>query len=271
MIEQVFVFIFGAVIGSFLNVCIHRMPTEGYSLISPRSHCPNCKKPILWYDNVPLLSYVVLGGECRFCRQKISFRYFAVELLTAAMFLFLYNLFGLSYNFFFCALFLCGLTVATFVDIQHRIIPDEISLGGILAGFILRTASGISISPLAFNPHPLVNSLLGIIVGGGVIFLTGFIFDIVYFKLLKRPAIQGETQSMGDGDVKLLAMIGAFLGWERALLTFFIAPFFGAVIGFANLLIKKDHTMPYGPFLSLGAVLSLFWAEKIIGLALHLR
>ncbi len=270
MIEKIFIFIFGSVIGSFLNVCIHRMPSEGYSLIRPRSHCPNCKKPIFWYDNVPLLSYIVLGGKCRSCRQRISFRYFVVELLTAVTFLFIYNRFGLSYYFFFCALFLCGLIVATFVDMQHRIIPDEISLGGILAGFILRTASGIGISPLTFDPHPLVNSLLGIIAGGGVIFLTGFIFDLIYFKLLKRPAIQGETQSMGDGDVKLLAMIGAFLGWERALLTFFIAPFFGAVIGFINLIIRKDHTIPYGPFLSLGAVLSLFWAEKIIGLFLHL-
>jgi leader peptidase (prepilin peptidase) / N-methyltransferase len=270
VIEKIFVFIFGAVIGSFLNVCIHRMPSEGYSLVSPGSHCPNCKKPILWYDNVPLLSYIVLGGKCRFCRQRISFRYFVVELLTAVTFLFLYNRFGASYNFFFCALFLCGLIVATFIDMQHRIIPDEISLGGILAGFILRTASGIGISPLTLHPRPMVNSLLGIIVGGGVIFLTGFIFDLIYFKLLKRPAVQGETQSMGDGDVKLLAMIGAFLGWERALLTFFIAPFFGAVIGFTNLIIKKDHTIPYGPFLSLGAVLSLFWADKIIGFFLHL-
>ncbi len=271
MIEKIFVFFFGAAIGSFLNVCIHRMPIEGYSLIRPRSHCPNCKKLIFWYDNVPLLSYVILRGRCRFCRQRIRFRYFVVELLTAVMFLLLYSLFGPSYNFFFCALFLCGLIIATFVDIQHKIIPDEISLGGILAGFILRTASGIGISPLTFNPRPLLDSLLGIIVGGGIIFLTGYLFDLIYFKLLKRPAIQGETQSMGDGDVKLLAMIGAFLGWERAILTFFIAPFFGAVIGVINLIAKKDHTIPYGPFLSLGAVLSLFWAGQIIGLFLHLR
>jgi leader peptidase (prepilin peptidase)/N-methyltransferase len=193
-------------------------------------------------------------------------RYFIVELLTAAIFLFLYNRFGLSYNFFFYALFLCGLIIATFVDIQQRIIPDEISLGGIAAGLILRTFSGIGISPLTFNRWPLLNSLFGVIIGGGIIFLTGFIFDLVYFKLLKRPAIQGETESMGGGDVKLLAMIGAFLGWERALLTFFIAPFFGAVVGIINLMVRKDHTIPYGPFLSLGAVLSMFWADKILGL-----
>jgi len=270
MIEKFFVFFFGSVIGSFLNVCIHRMPLEGYSLIRPRSHCPNCKKPIFWFDNVPLLSYVILRGKCRFCRQGISARYFIVELLTAAMFLFLYNRFGLSYNFFFCAIFLCGLIVATFIDIQHRIIPDEISLGGIVAGFILRALSGLTISPLTFKPQPLISSLLGIVIGGGVIFLTGFFFDLVYFKLLKRPPIQGETESMGFGDVLLLAMIGAFLGWERVLLTFFIAPFLGVVIGVPNLIIKKDHLIPYGPFLALGAVLSLFWADKIIGLFLHI-
>ena len=105
---------------------------------------------------------------------------------------------------------------------------------------------------------------MGIIIGGGIIYLSGFLFDLVYFKLLKKPPIQGETESMGGGDVKLLAMIGAFLGWERALLTFFLAPFFGAIIGVINLVTKKDHTIPYGPFLSLAAIVSLFWADKII-------
>jgi leader peptidase (prepilin peptidase)/N-methyltransferase len=106
-------------------------------------------------------------------------------------------------------------------------------------------------------------------VGGGVIFLTGWLFDLVYFKLLKKPPIQGETESMGGGDVKLLAMIGAFLGWQRSLLTFFIAPFFGAVIGIFTLVTKKDHTIPYGPFLSLAAVISILWADQIVRLLTH--
>jgi leader peptidase (prepilin peptidase)/N-methyltransferase len=110
----------------------------------------------------------------------------------------------------------------------------------------------------------MLNSFLGIIIGGGVLYLTGFIFDVIYFKLLKRPPIQGETQSMGGGDVKLLAMIGAFLGWQKALLVFFISPFLGVVIGIINLLVKKDHTIPYGPFLSLTAILAIFWADKIL-------
>ncbi|MCX5703014.1 MAG: prepilin peptidase [Candidatus Omnitrophica bacterium] len=267
MIEKIIVFIFGSIVGSFLNVCIYRMPL-GESVVWPRSHCPHCKKRIPGYDNIPFLSYLFLGGKCRFCGQKISPRYLLVELLTAIMFLVVYNSFGLTYEFFFYALFICGLIIATFVDIKHRIIPDEISVGGIIIGFILSAVKGANLKPPSFNFHPMLDSFLGIIVGGGVIYLTGFFFDLVYFKLLKRPPIQGETESMGGGDVKLLAMIGAFLGWQRALLTFFLAPVFGAVIGVINLLVKKDHTIPYGPFLALGALLSLFWADKIINLVL---
>lgn len=276
MIEKIFAFIFGSVVGSFLNVCIHRMPEEGYSLISPGSHCPHCKKPVLWYDNIPLLSYIVLGGKCRFCKGKIRIRYFIVELLTALTFLAVYNSFGFTYNFFIYIVFLCGLIIATFVDIQHRIIPDEISLGGIVAGFVFSAIRGIHLGAMpaagvgafggSYEFRPMLNSILGIVIGGGIIYLTGVSFDLVYFKLLKKPPIQGETESMGGGDVKLLAMIGAFLGWEKALLTFFIAPFFGAVVGIINLTAKKDHTIPYGPFLSLAAVLALFYSDQIISI-----
>jgi len=110
----------------------------------------------------------------------------------------------------------------------------------------------------------MLNSFLGIIIGGGIIYLSGIIFDLIYFKLMKKPPIQGETESMGGGDVKLLAMIGAFLGWQKALVTFFLAPFFGAIIGTINLIIKKDHTIPYGPFLSVAAIMSIYWADRII-------
>jgi len=267
MIENIAVFIFGSIVGSFLNVCIYRMP-QGESIVWPRSHCPHCKKKIPGYDNIPFLSHLLLKGRCRFCKQKISLRYLLVELLTALAFLFTYRYFGLSYDFFFYALFISGLIIATFVDIKHRIIPDEISVGGLIIGFILSSVKGVSLKPFSVNFGPALNSLLGIIIGGGIIYLTGFIFDLVYFKLLKKPPIQGETESMGGGDVKFLAMIGAFLGWQRALLTFFIAPLFGAAIGVVNLAVKKDHTIPYGPFLALGALLSLFWADKIINLIL---
>lgn len=262
---KIIVFIFGSMVGSFLNVCIHRMPL-GESVVWPRSHCPKCKKRIPAYDNIPFLSYVLLRGRCRFCKQKISLRYLIVESLTAVMFVVLYTRFRLSYDFIFYALFVCGLIIAAFVDIQHRIIPDEISVGGIIVGFILTSIKGFNLRPMAYDPRPMFNSFLGIIIGGTIIYLTGFLFDLVYFKILKKPPIQGETESMGGGDIKLLAAIGAFLGWQRALVTFFLAPFFGVIIGVINLVVKKDHTLPYGPFLSLAALLSLFWADKIIGL-----
>ncbi|MCX5713182.1 MAG: A24 family peptidase, partial [Candidatus Omnitrophica bacterium] len=142
----------------------------------------------------------------------------------------------------------------------------EISIGGIVIGFILNSLRGFDLRPFSYHPRHMIDSLLGVLVGGGIIWLTGFVFDLVYFKLLKKPAIQGETESMGGGDVKLLAAIGAFLGWQNVLLTFFIAPFLGAVVGVFNLLTKKDHTIPYGPFLSIGALVSLFYADKIIAL-----
>jgi leader peptidase (prepilin peptidase)/N-methyltransferase len=267
MIEKSIVFIFGSIVGSFLNTCIHRMPL-GESVVWPRSHCPKCKKRINGYDNIPLLSFFLLGGRCRFCKQRIPFRYFMVELLTAGMFLAVFNRFGLSFDFFFTMVLVSSLIVATFIDIPHRIIPDEITIGGLILGFILSAIKGINVNPLAFHYRPLLNSFLGIVVGGGVLFLTGFIFDTFYFKFLRKPPIQGETQSMGGGDVKLLAMIGAFLGWQKALLVFLISPFLGIVIGIINLLVKKDHTIPYGPFLSLSAILVLFWADKILRLLL---
>ncbi|MDD5432342.1 MAG: prepilin peptidase [Candidatus Omnitrophica bacterium] len=263
MIAKIVVFLFGSIIGSFLNVCIHRMPL-GESVVWPRSHCPQCKKRIPGYDNIPFLSFLFLGGKCRFCKKRISLRYPLVELLSAATFLTFYNIHGLSYEFFFYSIFVCALIIATFVDIKHRIIPDEISVGGIIIGFILSSVKGFSLAPLTWSWAPLRNSLLGIIIGGGIIYLTGFLFDVVYFKLLKKPPIQGETESMGGGDVKLLAMIGAFLGWKLALITFFLAPFLGIIIGVYNLLLKKDHTIPYGPFLSIAAVISIFYADKII-------
>ena len=270
MIAKIIVFIFGSILGSFLNVCIHRMP-KGESVVWPRSHCPKCKKRIPGYDNIPFISFLLLRGKCRICKSKISLRYPLVELLTAAIFLLLFMRYGLSYDFFFYVVLSCALIIATFIDIPHRIIPDEISIGGIIVGFILSSVRGVNINPFTFSFKPMLNSFLGIIIGGGIIYLTGALFDLVYFKLLKRPAINGETESMGGGDVKLLAMIGAFLGPQKALLTFFLAPFLGIVIGVINLVTKKDHTMPYGPFLSIAALLSLFWGNKIIQFILPLR
>ncbi len=267
IISRIFVFAFGSIVGSFLNVCIHRLPL-GESVVWPHSHCPKCKKKIPTYDNIPFLSYIFLRGRCRFCKERISLRYPAIELLTAIMFLVLFQRYGFSYDFIIFIVFICGLIIATFVDIQHRIIPDEVSIGGMILGFILTAIKGFNLRPMTHDLKPMFGSFLGIIIGGGIIYLTGFLFDLVYFKLLKKPPIQGETESMGFGDVKLLAMIGAFLGWQKVILVFFLAPFFGAIVGLINLLVKKNHTLPYGPFLSLAAIFSIFWAERIIRLIL---
>ena len=268
MLEKIIVFIFGSMVGSFLNVCIHRLP-QGQSIIKPASYCPKCKKSIPWYDNIPFLSYIILRGRCRFCKEGISFRYFLVELITASLFLIFYILYGLNYQFLFYIVLVCGLIIATFVDLQHRIIPDEISIGGIVVGFLLNIIRGISIRPMSLNLQPIKNSLLGIILGGGIIYFTGFIFDLVYFRLLKRPPVDGETESMGGGDVKFLAMIGAFLGWKAVILAFFIAPVLGAIAGLVNLLITKKHTIPYGPFLALAALITIFWQHRIVNFIIY--
>ena len=263
MIGKIIVFIFGSVIGSFLNVCIHRMP-KSESVVWPRSHCPKCGKRIPGYDNIPFISFILLKGKCRFCKEKISLRYPLVELISALLFLAFFMRYGLSYNFFFYLVLASALIIASFIDIKHRIIPDEVSVGGLIIGFILSSVRGFNLNPLVFSFKPLLSSLFGIIIGAGIIYLTGWLFDLVYFKLFKNPPINGETESMGMGDVILLAMIGAFLGWPRTVLTFFIAPFFGAVIGIVTLITKKEHTIPYGPFLSLAALISIFWSDKIL-------
>jgi leader peptidase (prepilin peptidase)/N-methyltransferase len=267
MIAKIIVFIFGSIVGSFLNVCIHRMP-KGESVVWPRSHCPKCQKRIPGYDNIPFISFLFLRGRCRFCHQRISWRYPLVELLTSVLMVVLFSRFGLSYEFFLYMVMLWGLIIATFVDIAHRIIPDEVSIGGMILGFIMVSVTGFSFGPFKFSFAPMGKSFLGAIAGGGIIYLTGVLFDLVYFKLLKRPAINGETESMGGGDVKLLAMIGAFMGWQMAILAFFLAPFLGIAAGIFNLATKKDHTIPYGPFLSIAALVALFWGNRIISLIL---
>ncbi|MEW5758781.1 MAG: prepilin peptidase [Candidatus Omnitrophota bacterium] len=245
-----FVFIFGLIVGSFLNVCIYRMPRE----ISPakgRSFCPHCKKQIAWYDNIPLFSYIVLLGKCRSCKAKISIQYFIVELIAGGLFLLTYFYFGITLNFFIYLILLSGLIISTFIDIEHRIIPDEISIGGVVVGFLI----ALILAFIKKTPFIILDSFLGIIIGGGVIYLTGMLGDFLFKK-----------ESMGGGDVKLLAAIGAFLGWKKALLSFFIAPVFGAIIGIVVLIKYKDHYIPYGPFLSIGAIIALFWGDKLLRL-----
>ncbi|MFH1411581.1 MAG: prepilin peptidase [Candidatus Omnitrophota bacterium] len=249
--EYLVVFIFGAIIGSFLNVCIYRMPLQR-SVVLPRSFCPFCEKTIRWYDNIPLLSYVVLMGKCRHCRRTITFRYFIVEFLTAVSSAGLFYFFSLSAEFFIYWAFICGLIVVTFIDIEHQEIPDEISIPGIFIGLLavplLKYSQTGEFLPAIFD------SLLGILAGGGSMFLLGMLGEFIFRK-----------EALGGGDVKLMAMIGAFLGWKAVLLTFFIAPFFGSIVGMFLKIRFKREMIAYGPYLSLAAVISLVYGKEILG------
>jgi len=252
VLTGVIVIILGLCVGSFLNVCIYRLPLGKSIRVPVRSFCPRCSHVIPWYDNIPFFSFFFLRGRCRFCGGKISFVYPIVELLTAGIFFAVYKKYGLSFNSLAYILLCCGLVVSSFVDLKHRIIPDEISVGGIIVGFLFNAGFVFS-SHRPYDFYPLINSLLGIIIGGAIIYISGVIGNYIFKK-----------ESMGGGDVKLLAMVGAFLGYKKALFTFFAAPFFGTVVGIYVLIKKKDHIIPYGPFLSLAAFISLFWYEPIM-------
>lgn len=257
----IFVFVFGAIIGSFLNVCIHRLP-KNESVVFPGSHCPNCHRAILWYDNVPFLSYLMLAGRCRFCESKISFRYLLVEFITAVLILLLYLTFGLSPKFFAYSVFTCGLIVATFVDFAIQEIPDQISIGGIVVGL-----AAAVIFPSIFDTVSRfgsgLNSFLGVIAGGASIFLLN-LFGTVMFK--DKVKSLGIESAMGDGDVKLMAMMGAFLGWKLVLFTFFIAPVFGSIAGLILKIKDGRQIIPYGPYLSLAAIIAIFFGNRILNL-----
>jgi len=245
--------IFGALVGSFLNVCIFRLPKEE-SIIWPGSHCPHCKKPIRFYDNIPLISYLLLKGKCRHCKKPISFQYPLIEGITALSSLFLIMKFGPSLSYLFYFAFVAALIVITVIDLYHQIIPDAISLPGIGVGLL----ASLLIPQITF-----FNSLIGILLGGGSLFIVA----TFYQWLFKR-------EGMGGGDIKLLAMIGAFLGWKAVLLTILLSSFIGSVTGILMMVVKgKDfkYAIPFGPFLSLGAAISLFYGQNIINWYLYLN
>ena len=210
-------FLLGCIIGSFLNVCIVRIPKK-LSIAFPGSHCPACEKPIPFYYNIPLISYIILGGRCRYCRTPISFRYFFVELLTPVIMLLIFFYFGLSWEFLLAFVFSAALIVITFIDLDLQIIPDVISLPGIPLCFLC------SFVVSWIDP---AGSLLGIAVGGGVL----YIFAAAYKLLTKKDG-------MGGGDIKLLAMIGAFLGWKGALASLVLGSFAGSIVGLAVIILK---------------------------------
>ncbi len=238
--------IFGALIGSFLNVCIFRLPKEE-SIVWPGSHCPHCQKPIRFYDNIPLISYIFLKGKCRHCHHPISVQYVLVEGVAALGSLALFLKFGPSLTYFVYFAFVAALIAITIIDIHHQIIPDVISLPGIAVGLL----ASLMIPQVTF-----FHSLMGILFGSGSLFLVS-----AYYEWLRKK------EGMGLGDAKLLAMIGAFLGWKAVILTILLGSFVGSIFGISIMILKgKDfkYAIPFGPFLSFGAAIALFYQSEIL-------
>lgn len=337
------VFIFGAVVGSFLNVCIYRMPL-GLSVVSPPSACPHCKTQIKWYHNIPLFTYLVIGGKCRYCGVKITPRYFLVELLTALAFLIVWSCFdgGLPAIYW---ILLAGFIVATFIDFEHFIIPNEITLGGVVVGFVVSVLYP-PLHKVGTIWQGALYSFLGILCGGGVLYLVvefgkllfgkrkvpldpGTVIvvadqkikvgeeEVTWEDLFSRESdrvtflattlkigdqsfanakvVISETtltvndqafelaqvgrveatselivlprEAMGLGDVKLLAAIGAFLGWKATLFTVFSSSLLGGLVGLVLIVFRQTNwqgRIPYGPYIVVGAVIWIFFGQEIV-------
>ena len=244
--------LFGTLIGSFLNVCIYRLPRHE-SIAWPGSHCPVCSHPIAWYDNIPLVSYLILAGRCRHCSVRIPVRYPVVEALNAIGYVGLLWFFGAGWPAVVYGLLYSALLVVAGTDLSHKIIPNVITFPGIAVGLI----SASTILPLGF-----VNSLIGLLVGGG----------ILWFLAWASPYLFGK-EGMGGGDIKLLAMIGAFLGWKPALITIMVGSLLGSIVGITLIalrVIKREDYIPFGPFLVCGALVALFFGQSILDWYLRL-
>lgn len=240
-----FFFVLGAIFGSFGNVVIYRLPREE-SVVKPRSYCYSCKTQIKWYDNIPILSWFILRGRCRHCHAKFSFRYPLVELIMGTLFALSFHYAGLSWTLLEYLIFIFGLVICTFIDFDHMILPDEFTLSGIVIGLL----------GAALNPHrEFLDALFGVLMGGG--FLWGMAY--VYYLLTKQ-------EGMGGGDIKLLAWIGALLGWKAIPFVIMSSAIIGSVVGL--ILARKENlglktVIPFGPYLALGAILYLFGGETI--------
>jgi leader peptidase (prepilin peptidase)/N-methyltransferase len=269
--SHAFAFVLGLLMGSFLNVCISRLPKENpaeRSIVKPRSHCPKCKTPIAWYDNIPLLSYLLLGGKCRACMAKISAVYPGVELLTGLLFLACLSSFGISFAALKWALFSCVLLVLVFTDIFDRILPDAVNYFGLGAGLLLSlffepadgAAAWLAGKVFAYPPPSpvlsFVDALFGGALGGGLLWLVG----VVYLKWRGR-------EGMGFGDVKMMAMAGAFLGPQRTFLTILVGSLLGSGLGLLFILIRRkgsDYELPFGTFLGVAALLVVFFGNPVL-------
>lgn len=236
----------GLCIGSFLNVCIHRLPREE-SIAFPKSRCPKCGHPLAWYDNLPVIGFLLLRAKCRHCGMPISLRYPLVEIISAGFCLGIHLRHGLGPPFWILYAFTCALIVITFIDIDHRIIPDEISLPFI----------GIGLATAWLLPGMrFLDSLYGMLLGGGVLYAIAWGYETLTGR-----------EGMGGGDIKLLAMIGAFVGWKGVILTLFVASVMGTIVGGTIALQRRADlklAIPFGPFLAIGALCHVFYGPFLI-------
>ncbi len=246
MISYVIVFLFGAVIGSFLNVCIYRLPREE-SVAWPASHCPSCAQPIATYDNIPILSYLILRGRCRTCQVPISVQYPLVEAANAIGYVAIFSIFGFTPDACVYAGMLSALIVITGTDLSHTIIPDAVTLPGIVVGLLCAAV---------ILPIGLVDSLLGVALGGGILWALAWVSPYVFGK-----------EGMGGGDIKLMAMVGAFIGWQPVLLAIMIGSFLGSVVGVGLIavgILRREQYIPFGPFLAAGSLLALLFHQPLL-------
>jgi leader peptidase (prepilin peptidase) / N-methyltransferase len=237
--------LFGLVVGSFLNVCIYRLPRR-QSVSWPPSHCPSCRRRLAWFENVPVVAWLLLRGRCRTCGSAISPMYPIVEALTGGIFLAGYLIYGLTPLLGARLLFACAMIVLFAIDLRHQILPNVITLPGIVIGFALSL----------FLPPGWLPSLIGIMAGGGILFLIGE----AYYRWR-------GVEGLGMGDVKMLAMIGAFLGWQLMIVTLVLASFAGSLVGIALLASRRGGmqlALPFGTFLACGALTAAVAGEALL-------
>ena len=250
----VLVFLFGISFGSFLNVLIYRLPLK-ISLIKPPSKCPECDTPIRFYDNIPVISYVILGGKCRHCKKNISLRYPVIEILSGLLTVYAIYSFGFTLKGIEVVFLSLVFLAIFFIDLDHTIIPDVFTIPGVIIGIAVSLLPGAMVG--------WKQSLIGMAVGGGAFVLVGILGQIIFKK-----------EALGFGDVKYAAMVGAFLGWKNLILMLIIASFLGSIIGISLIYLSgkkgKSTYIPFGPFLTVGAWIAIYFGEDLIKAYLEL-
>lgn len=242
-------FLFGSAVGSFLNVCIYRIP-RNISIIFPASRCPSCNTPIRPLDNIPVFSYLFLGGKCRVCKAKIAFRYPLVEFLNASLYALVVWRYGPAWDAVVYCIFCSALVVITFIDLDFQIIPDRITLPGLPIALI----AGAFLLPDPFMRYSALgvrDSVIGFLAGGGLFYLVALV----------------SRGGMGGGDIKMMAMVGSLTGWKSVLLTTFLGSLTGSLVGLFLMIFRgkgRKTKIPFGPFLALGSLLTLFLGQEIL-------